>query len=205
MHACRQEAIEDLKQGALKEETEETKDDRKLRKPKVECSVFKRELHSEESEDAEEGPASPEEDSAPDAATQVVQSRGSSLFQDDGSSDNDLFKNRFCRKSLRVKSEAADADRWASLPKTLKKDIVGAFDEAVLQSVPDECVSRWHISTATRVTTAVCSNSAFPRCDLNLFMQVLLREQMTTMNNVLDVCRIEGRCNAPTRTGEGCS
>ena len=138
MHACRQEAIEDLKQGALKEETEETKDERKLRKPKVECSVFKRELHSEESEDAEEGPASPEEDSAPDAATQVVQSRGSSLFQDDGSSDNDLFKNRFCRKSLRVKSEAADADRWASLPKTLKKDIVGAFDEAVLQSVPDD-------------------------------------------------------------------
>ena len=187
--SLQQEAIEDLKHGALKEEQDESKEKEK-RKPFKKDPIFKPELHSEESNPGDESGHSDEDESAGAVKGKRKARPASSVCEDAGSSDQDLFKDRFSRKKSKRDPDDPEADRFHGLPNAFRKKIASDFDEAVLKTVPEDMLTPpGRNDIAYVLTSQTCQHL---RSDLLLFMQVLMREDLTKMENILDVCSLPG-------------
>ena len=136
-----QEAIDDLKQGALKEEAVEEKDVSKKMKSKKPCEVFKPELHSEDSLHAESGMSEEEESEGASKKPKIAEPVASKR-DPEASSDDDLFSNRFCPAAVKLENKSTEDGKWNGLPNAVRKRIESHFEEEVLATIPQD-LSPW--------------------------------------------------------------
>ena len=108
--------------------------------------------------------------------------------QEGDSSDGDLFKDAFEQQKKKMTQESQN--RFDALPDQVRAAMTG-FEEAVLATIPDDLST--YSDCIWLQLLAVAVSLLNPRADLKTFVELLIKEELFTMDNVEDVCSLEGQ------------